>query len=172
MKKVNTMLLVLSAMFIAMGLALPTVFHSFGMAGSVFLPMHIPVLLCGLICGWKYGLVVGAIIPILSSITTGMPPIYPVAIFMAAETATYGAVSGFMMQKFNVVISLVIAMVAGRISLGIAQFILIGASGNLTFQSFLAGAVVTAVPGIVLQIILIPIIVMLLKKSGVLNRIA
>ena len=134
--------------------------------------MHNPVLLCGLMCGWKYGALVGLIDPFLSGSLTGMPHLYPVAVFMAAELATYGLVSGLLAKKFNPFVTLIIAMLCGRVSLGIAQFILMGMMGKpFALSAFLTGAFVTALPGIVLQLILIPAIMYALKKSSILEKV-
>lgn len=172
MKKTTTFQLILAALFTALGVLLPTAFHAVGMAGSIFLPMHIPVLLCGLIVGWQYGALVGILVPFISSILTGMPPIYPMAVYMAFELATYGMVAGLLSKKWGSLVSLLGAMLSGRIVLAIVQFIIMGFSGNgFVLNTFLSGAFVTALPGIIVQIILIPIIMLALKKSGVLEKV-
>lgn len=173
MKKSTTYQLILAALFVALGVLLPVLFHPLGLSGQVFLPMHIPVLLCGLIVGWKFGALAGLIVPFLSSVITGMPPIYPVAVSMALELAAYGLVSGLLSKKFNVVISLVGAMLAGRAVMGIANYFLMSApGGGYTFAAFISGAFVTALPGIIVQLVLIPLIVIVLKKNGVLERLS
>lgn len=136
--------------------------------------MHFPVLLCGLLCGWKYGLVVGLILPILRSATFGMPPMYPMAVAMALELAIYGAVSGYLWKhsKYQCVRALyrclIPAMLAGRAVWGLAEILLLGLSGQaFTWQMFLAGAFLNAIPGIVLQLILIPAIMVGLRKAGI-----
>ncbi|MGL6174778.1 MAG: ECF transporter S component, partial [Cellulosilyticaceae bacterium] len=131
MKKQTTVGLILAALFTALGVLFPMVFHAFGMGGPIFLPMHIPVLLCGLICGWRYGGLVGLIVPFLSSILTGMPPIYPVAVYMAIELITYGIVSGVLIKKYNTLVALIGAMLVGRMVLGIGQFVILGLSGKV-----------------------------------------
>ena len=166
MKKTSTQKIVLAGLFTALGLILPVAFHTFSISGSIFLPMHIPVLLTGLVCGWNYGLIAGIIVPILSSIMTGMPPIYPVAIAMAFELATYGTVIGLVSKKTNAFISLVVAMLSGRAVLGIANVVLLGMTGkNYALSMFISGAFVTALPGIIIQLILVPSIYGLLQKS-------
>ena len=166
MKKTSTQKIVLAGLFTALGLILPVAFHTFSISGSIFLPMHIPVLLTGLVCGWNYGLIAGIIVPILSSIMTGMPPIYPVAIAMAFELATYGTVIGLVSKKTNAFISLVVAMLSGRAVLGIANVVLLGMTGkNYALSMFISGAFVTALPGIIIQFILVPSIYGLLQKS-------
>ena len=164
--------LVLSAMFLALGMVLPLLTGQIQQIGSMLLPMHIPVLLCGFICGWPYGLAVGFILPLLRSVTFGMPPMYPVAIAMAFELATYGFVSGFLYARCRkhsllaIYACLIAAMIAGRLVWGAAEIVLLGLKGNaFTWQAFLAGAVLNAIPGIIVQLILIPAILLALKKA-------
>lgn len=139
----------------------------------MLLPMHIPVLLCGIICGWEYGLAVGAILPLLRSVIFGMPPMYPTVLAMTFELAAYGAVIGLLYRRFfkgtaGIYLSLLTAMVSGRIVWGIAQAVLLGVGGKtFTVSAFLAGAVLNAVPGIILQLLLVPAVVILLEKTGV-----
>ena len=95
MKKNTTLRLVLAALFTALGILLPMVLHPFGISGQVFLPMHVPVLLCGLITGSAYGALTGFIVPLLSGALTGMPSIWPVGVSMALELAAYGFLQGF-----------------------------------------------------------------------------
>ncbi len=164
--------LTLSAMFLALGMVLPLLTGQIQQIGSMLLPMHIPVLLCGFICGWPYGLTVGFILPLLRSVTFGMPPMYPVAIAMAFELATYGFVSGLLYARarrqnvLTVFGCLILAMLAGRLVWGVAEIVLLGLRGNaFTWQAFLAGAVLNAIPGIVLQLVLIPAILFALQKA-------
>ncbi len=161
----KTINLTLSAMFMALGLVLPFLTGQIPRFGSMLLPMHIPVLLCGLICGWPYGLCVGFIVPLLRSILFGMPVFYPSALAMAFELATYGAVVGCLYAHSRkgsigtVYRSLILAMLSGRIVWGIVEVILLGIGGSaFTWQAFMAGAFINAIPGIVLQLILIPIL--------------
>lgn len=172
MEKSSTLKLVLAGLFTAIGLALPVAFHAMSLSGSIFLPMHIPVLLCGLVCGWRYGLVTGIAIPLLSSVLTGMPPVYPVALAMAFELAAYGAVIGLVSKKLNVFAALIIAMLSGRAVLGIANVALLGLSGkSYAWSAFIAGAFVTALPGIIMQLILVPVIFAILQKNKHLERV-
>jgi thiamine transporter ThiT len=118
MKKGITYRIVLSAMLIAVGLILPYITaHAFGMQGTILLPMHLPVFLIGFLCGPQFGAIGGIIIPVLSSLLTGMPPVYPVLPFMAGELFTYGLVSGLLYKKAKLPLypSLLISMVCGRI---------------------------------------------------------
>lgn len=136
-KKRNPVLnLTLAAMFLAVGLLLPFLTGQIQHIGNMLLPMHIPVIMCGLICGWKYGLAVGAVMPILRSLIFTMPPMYPQAIAMAFELAAYGFVVGLLYERsrWKCIISLyrsmLIAMIAGRIVWGIAEIFLLGLGEN------------------------------------------
>lgn len=170
----NTKKLVLSALFLALGLVLPFLTGQIPEIGSALLPMHIPVLICGFVCGWPYGLSVGLITPILRSFLFGMPPL-PTAIAMAFELATYGAITGLLYKllqksKLRTYISLLGAMIAGRLVWGVISFVIYGIQQSaFTWQIFLNGALLTAIPGIILQIVLIPIIILALEKAGVMK---
>ncbi|MEF9984567.1 MAG: ECF transporter S component [Oscillospiraceae bacterium] len=162
--------LVIAGLLTALGIAIPQLFHLVGMSGSVFLPMHIPVLLCGIICGPTLGGLCGLLVPLLCGLLTGMPPLFPVATYMACELIAYGVIIGFMFKKTNVFVSLITAMLGGRVVLGIAQAICMGiVSKPFGIPAFLTGAFVTALPGIVIQLVLIPAIILLLKKTKVLQ---
>ncbi len=174
--KNNLRKLVLAALFMALGIILPFFTGQIQQIGSMLLPMHIPVLLCGFICGWQYGLAVGFVTPLLRSVMFGMPPIMPTAMGMAFELAAYGVVTGLLYRKlpnknYSVYISLVGAMLIGRIVWGLASVVLYGIQGNaFSMQIFLAGALLNAIPGIILQIILVPAIMIALRKTGVLRH--
>lgn len=172
----QTKKLTLSALFIALGLVLPLLTGQLKALGNAFLPMHLPVLLCGLIVGPWYGLVVGLILPILRHFTFGMPPLYPTAISMAFELATYGFVVGYVYQnsRWKCIIalyeSLIIAMIVGRLVWGLVQMILLGVDGKaFTFQMFMAGAFLNAIPGIIFQLIFIPSLMLALNKTGLVH---
>lgn len=163
----HTRQLVTAALCAAMGLLLPSVFHLFGGAGPAFLPMHIPILLCGLLCGWQYGALCGIVVPLLSSAMTGMPVLYPTGVAMCFELACYGAVSGFLYRRWGVYPSLICAMLAGRAVSGCANAILLGLGGKTyALSAFLSTAFVVAVPGIIIQLIVLPAIVKLLERAG------
>ena len=163
--------MVLAAMFLALAYVLPFLTGQIQEIGSMLCPMHIPVLLCGFICGWPWGIAVGFAAPLLRSMILTMPPFFPKAVCMAFELATYGAVAGIMYKKLPrkkcmVYISLLIAMIAGRLVWGTAMFICMGLSGGeFGWKAFLAGAVTQAIPGIIIQIVLIPILIMALEKA-------
>ena len=157
---------IISAMFLGLGMVLPFLTGQIKEIGDTLLPMHIPVMLCGLICGGKYGFIVGLILPFLRSVTVGMPPLFPNAVWMSIELATYGFVVGFLYSSYNkkqtwwLYCSLIISMICGRISWGVAKAVLLGVSGKMfTLEAFITGGIIDAVPGIILQIVLIPVIV-------------
>lgn len=163
--------LVISAMLLCLGYVLPFLTGQIPQVGNLLLPMHIPVLLCGMICGWQYGAVVGFITPLTRSLFFGMPILYPTAIYMAFELLTYGFISGLIYKKSKkhnlkaVLISLISAMLFGRIVYGTVKTILLGLEGeSLSFAAFIGGAFTEAVPGIILQLILIPTIILAVEK--------
>ena len=159
-----------SALFLALSFVFPFLTGQIPQIGSMLCPMHIPVLLCGYICGGPWGFVVGLIAPIMRSAILGMPPMFPTAVAMAFELATYGLVIGFMRKvltknKWSIYISLIIAMIAGRLVWGLVMFILMGFNTSIFgINTFLAGSFINAVPGIIVQIILVPVIIMVFEK--------
>lgn len=158
----NTYKLVASAALIAFGVLLPIVFHLFGVMGIVFLPMHIPVLIAGLFLGPKAGFLTGLLTPILSSLTTGMPPIMPMLPPMAVELSVYGLAGGYLyhQRKLPLMLALIGAMALGRIAAVILVYVLVLAIGiKLHPVMYLKGAVLTGFPGIIIQLIFIPLIV-------------
>ena len=161
----NTEKIVLSALFLAIGIVLPFFTGQIPMIGNMLLPMHIPVLLCGFACGFKYGLVVGIILPVLRSFLFGMPVLFPNAIGMAVELAVYGAVTGVFGRRFDrslkrIYLTLIDAMVLGRVAWGMTSIVLFRLAGsNFTWKIFFIQAFINAVPGIVIQLVLIPAIV-------------
>lgn len=172
--KLNNM--VIAAMLLALGLVLPFLTGQIPNIGNMLLPMHIPVLLCGLICGWQYGAVIGLILPLLRSALFGMPELFPRATAMAFELMTYGLVIGLLygLSKWQCIRalyrSLIVAMLAGRAVWGLVQTIQLGLSGSaLTWKVFFAEAFINAVPGIIIQLILIPAIMVVLNQTGALR---
>ncbi len=167
--------MVLSAFFLALAFVMPFLTGQIPEIGSMLCPMHIPVLLCGFVCGWPWGLAVGFIAPLFRSLILGMPTLFPAAVCMAFELAVYGFTAGLMhkclpRKKPYIYISLLISMVAGRLVWGAAMFVCLSISGEfLTFAAFFAGAVTNAIPGIVLQIVIIPVVVMLLDNPKILG---
>ena len=172
----NTRKLILTALFLALGYVLPFLTGQVPAVGKMLLPMHIPVLLCGFVCGWQYGLMVGFVVPLFRSVLAGMPVMMPTAVGMAFELATYGMISGLLYRKLtvkslNIYITLIGAMLGGRIVWGIVSILLYGIQGNVfSWQLFISGALLNAVPGIVLQLVLIPVIVLILEKAGLIDE--
>ena len=177
MKK--TQLLTLSAMFLALGLVLPFLTGQIPQFGSMLLPMHLPVLLCGFVCGWPYGLAVGFVTPLLRSVLFGMPPMMPTALAMAFELAAYGAFAGLLYARLprkdsSVYVALVGAMLLGRVVWGLVSWVLYAlfTAKTFTLAIFWTGAFVNAWPGIVLQLVAVPLIVFALKRTKVLAQAA
>lgn len=167
----NVKKLTYSALLLAMAYVLPFLTANIPEIGSMLCPMHIPVLLCGFVCGPWWGLTVGAAAPLLRSLTIHMPPLYPAAASMAFELAVYGLVTGILYRVFPkkvqyTYLSLVISMIAGRLVWGAARLVMAGISNSeFGLAAFWSGAVTTAIPGIVLQIVLIPVLVYALEKG-------
>ncbi|MBQ6878329.1 MAG: ECF transporter S component [Oscillospiraceae bacterium] len=168
--------LVLGAMFLSIGIVLPFFTGQIPQIGSMLLPMHIPVFLCGLICGWKYGMAIGFILPLMRSALFIMPPMFPDAVAMAFELSVYGLVVGFLYEKarWHCIKSLLrcmaAAMICGRIVWGIAMALLLGIGNEgFGFEAFIAGAFINALPGIILQFILIPGIMLALGKTHLMH---
>ena len=176
MRKQNKSLKVtLAALFLALAFVIPFLTGQIPEIGAMLCPLHIPVILCGYICGGPWGLAVGFIAPLLRSLTLGMPPFFPTAVCMAFELATYGVIAGFMHKKLPhkkcyIYVSLLTAMIVGRLVWGAAMFVCLGINGGaFTFSAFMAGAILNAIPGIIVQLILIPILVMKLDRSSVID---
>lgn len=162
--------LVMTALCVALGVVLPVTLHAIPNAGSILLPMHIPVLLCGLVCGPVYGLACGILAPLLSSLITGMPPMAMLP-SMICELAVYGLVAGILIRVIktryniaNLYLSLLGAMLIGRVIYG-ALNSLIFRAGEYSLQLWLTGAFVTALPGIAIQLVLLPVLVLALQKA-------
>ena len=161
-----------SALYLAIALILPFLTGQIPQIGAMLSPMHIPVLLCGFLCGPLYGTIVGFIAPILRSFLFGMPRLYPSAIGMAFELAAYGFTAGFLYRFFSgkkggIYVTLILSMIIGRIVWGIARVVLAGiAQTEFTMALFIAGAFTTAIPGIILHIVLIPVLVYVMEKAG------
>lgn len=170
----NVKKLAVTAMLFAVGMVLPFFTGQIPVIGKMLLPMHIPVLLCGFIVGWQYGALIGFLLPIVRGLVFGMPPLYPNAVAMAFEMAAYGFVSGYLYSHARwqctkmLYISLVTAMLAGRIVWAFAEVILLGIGGNIfTWKMFAAGAFLNAIPGIIVQLTLIPLIMVALRRAKV-----
>ena len=171
MKKTKLFKLILSALFLSIALVLPLLTGQIKEIGNALCPMHFPVILCGFFCGPFYAGIVGFIAPLLRFLIFGMPQIMPSAIAMCFELASYGILTGILYRifpdrKIYIYITLLAAMLSGRIIWGAVTALLLGISGSsYSLAAFLAGSVLNAVPGIILQIILIPLIVMAVNKA-------
>ncbi len=163
--------LTLSAMLLAVGLLLPFVTGQIQQIGNMLLPMHLPVFIGGMVCGPWWGLVLGFVTPLLRSMLFGMPVLMPMAAGMAFELAAYGFVSGLLRRRLPKTLpmlfaALVGAMLAGRVVWGLIAPVFYGLAGKgFTLKLFLTSGFVTAVPGIILQLIAVPAIVTALERA-------
>ena len=170
--------LVLGAMFLAIALVMPFLTGQIPQFGQALCPMHFPVILAGYVCGGPVALIVGFVAPILRFFIFSMPPIFPTGIAMAFELAAYGLFSGlfyriFKKSIFGTYASLLLAMVIGRVVWGVVTyFITVSNAGAepFTFSAFIAGSVLGSIPGIIAQIVLIPLIVFALKKAKLIKE--
>ena len=168
--------LVLAAMFLALALILPFFTGQIPQVGNMLCPMHIPVLLCGFFCGPWYGCIIGFVAPVLRFALFGMPPIFPTGVAMCFELAVYGMVSGMLYRylpkkHISVYIALLAAMLAGRVMWGLVQVIIWGlGKSEFGWAAFISGAFTTAIPGIILQIVIIPILVIAIKRAAPVER--
>ncbi|MGM0379891.1 MAG: ECF transporter S component [Bacillota bacterium] len=164
----NTNKLVKASIFLALGVLFPIVFHMFKLGGKMFLPMHIPVLLAGVYLNPILGLIVGALTPLLSSVLTGMPILFPIGFIMMFELAAYGFFMSLFFNKFKMdkYISLIITLIIGRAVAGLAVYVLVlNTQIQLKPLAYVKGSIVTGLPGIVIQLILIPVLIIYLRKS-------
>lgn len=174
MKKIvqNT---VFSAMFLALCMILPLITFGSIQLGNAISPMHIPVLICGFVCGWQYGAIVGFIAPLLRYLIFSMPPLFPIGVAMAFELMAYGVLSGLLYRAFpkknsSIYLALILSMLGGRIVWGTVRYIIAGLGGSeFSFAMFAAGAFVEAIPAIICHIIIVPIVVMAFKKSKIMK---
>ncbi len=169
--------IILSALFLSLGLVLPFLTGQIPEIGSMLLPMHIPVLLCGFVCGWPYGLLVGFLTPLLRSLLFSMPPMFPKGISMAFELAGYGFFAGLLYHllplknTLRIYVSLIGAMLSGRIIYGLVCIPLLGiAKAPYSFEIFLTSALLEAIPGIILQLVLIPATLLALQKAKLIDQ--
>lgn len=167
--------LILSSVCLSLCILLPFVTGQIPQIGSMLCPMHIPVLLCGFICGPWWAMGIGAIAPVLRYIIFGMPPLMPVGLSMVFELMVYGCVCGLLYRLFPkkngyIYAGLGCSMLAGRIVLGLSCMIIYRFMNSYyTWSLFFADSFLNAIPGIVLQIILIPILVTALKKADLIS---
>jgi len=164
---------IIAGIFIAVGVLLPMLFHSVGIAGQIFLPMHIPVLIAGFLISPIPALLVGVITPLLSSILTGMPLLFPIAVIMMIELGVYGALSSVLTRSFKwkKLQVLFVSMTMGRIAAGLTVYALIQLFGiKMNALLFIKGAILTGLPGIAMQILLIPMIVRKIRPFLNMNK--
>lgn len=172
-KNSNTREMVMAALCLALALLLPFLTGQIKEIGNMLCPMHIPVLLCAFLCNWKWSGTVGLTAPLLRSSIWGMPPMGPIAIGMTFELAAYGIIASVAYRRlpkktWSIYAALIIAMIGGRIVWGVVSMFLYGAMNTpFTWQMFMAGAFINAIPGIIIQIVLIPVIVIALERAGV-----
>ena len=175
MKQISLKKLIISGIFLSLCIILPYFTGHIPQIGKALSPMHIPVLICGFICGAPYGCLIGFLAPFLGYMINGMPPIMPTGLSMAFEIATYGAISGFLYHRLPkkaicLYVVLILSMIAGRVVWGIASLFLFQLQGKaFTFELFLSGAFFNAIPGIVCHILIIPPIVIALRKSHIIK---
>ncbi len=164
MKKSSTYNLVIASFCLALTQILPLLTGQIPQLGNMLAPMHIPVLLCGFLCSPVYALLVGFTAPILRFVLFSMPPIMPIGMAMSFELATYGLIASVLYKKYGIYISLVISMISGRIVWGIVMSIIAGVSSvPFGISAFIMGAFVMAIPAIILQVILVPLLVNVIK---------
>lgn len=168
----NTRKLSLSGLLIALGLIMPMVFHAFGGAGKIFLPMHLTVLVAGFLLPPVNALAVGMLTPFLSSILTGMPVTFPMMPIMIVELGTYALVISLLSKKRveSIYLKLVVAMVLGRVMAGLMVFAMATVVGlKMKPLVFVQGSIITGLPGIIIQLIMIPLVVKVLEQKSVLS---
>lgn len=168
--------MILAAMMLALSWLMPFLAALNPTIAKIISPMHIPIFLCGFLCDLPWSPIVGFAAPLLRSLTTGMPALYPNALAMSFELATYGLVTTLLIRMLpdrplSVYLSLIGAMLAGRLVWGVASLALYGLGGTpFTFQMFLAGAFINAAPGIAVHIVVIPAIILALRRAKLLTR--
>ena len=177
MIKNNLKRLIFSAFFLALGFILPMLIGQIPTIGKMLLPMHIPVFLCAMICDFKYGALIGFILPLLRSLLFSVPVMYPTAIAVAFEMAIYGLVAGLIfgaIKKKNIIsiyASMLPAMILGRIIRCLAEIILLNLKGNaFVWKTFATTTILNSTPGIILQLILIPAVILALKKTKIFDN--
>lgn len=160
--------LVVSALCLALCLVLPFLTGQIPTIGNMLCPMHLPVFICAFLCGPWYAFAVGLVAPVMRSFIFTMPPLFPTAIAMSFELATYGIVAGYIYKKlpkkvYNIYISLIASMLLGRGVMGLVNTILLGSKYSV--EAFVTSAFVTAVPGIIIQLVLVPLLVITVNKA-------
>ena len=166
----------ITALCMALCYVLPLAFPAVGL-GATFSPLHIPVLLCGLVCGWPYGLFCGIAGPVISSLLGGMPAAVQL-IYMVPELAVYGLAAGLLFSKIrtgkllpDLYLSLIPAMLLGRTVGGLAQAAFYLSTARSYSVALWAGSyLLGTLPGAVLHLILLPLLVLVLVRSGLIPK--
>ncbi len=161
--------LVLAGFLIALGIMLPQLIGRIQILGQSLLPMHFPVLICGLVCGWKYGGVCGIVVPITASLIFTMPPLFPIAVAMAFELAAYAIIAAvcYKKMKMNIYLSLIISMLGGRIVYGIVNYLLMMInSQTYSLEVYFTTTFVNGIVGMIAQIIIVPLLVIAIQKAS------
>ena len=169
------MKMVFSALFLALAYVLPFLTGQIKEIGQMLCPMHLPVLLCGFICGWQWGACVGFIAPLFRSVTLGMPALFPSAFCMAFELAAYGIMAGLMYKclprkRILIYVSLIISMIVGRVVWTLVFMLVSGAgAGFISFYVLLGSQFRNALLGIIAQLVIIPPVVMLVENTSLMK---
>ena len=169
----KTKKMILASFFIAVGLILPMIFHTVNLSGTIFSPMHLPVMLGGFLLGPVYGAAIGIITPVLSSILTGMPPLMPVMPMMALELLGYGFMSGLLFSKTKkIYVSLIVSIIFGRLCSMLAAFILsLTVAPQISPIPYVLSGVINGLPAIVIQLVLIPILVKFMVTNKEMSKV-
>lgn len=168
--------MVAAAICLALCYTLPFLTGQIQGIGRMLCPMHLPVFICGFVCGRWWGFAVGFVAPLLRSVTLGMPPMFPDAVSMAVELAVYGFAAALIYDLLPkklpyTYVSLISAMLCGRVAWGAMRYVIAGISKTkFTFPMFLAGAFTRAFPGIIVQLLLVPAVIELLRRTGNISR--
>lgn len=158
--------IILGSLFLALAIIIPYIFHATGISGPIFLPMHIPIIIGGFFLSPMTALMVGALSPLINSLVLGMPVFYPIGVIMTFELMVYGYSISLLRKRMDVYYTLLIGMILGRLTAGLVVFALQNLfSLKLNYMVYVKGAVVTGLPGILIQLLLVPIIVKALKRS-------
>ena len=172
MKKISVKELVYAAVLLAVGMVLPFLTGQIPAIGKVISPLHYPIFLAGFMLSPVTACILGFVLPLLRSLVFGMPPIYPTALAMAFELAAYGLFAALLYRMlpkkpWSIYLSLIGSMLGGRIVWGLVSMVLYGVGGqSFGMEAFLAGAFITAWPGILIQLIIVPLLVMALSRIG------
>lgn len=163
---IRTQSITTAALFIAAGIAVSVACHATGLGGRIMLPLHYPALLAGFLLGWRWGFTVGLITPLLSAFLTGLPPLIPSAVLMVPELSVYGALVGFLRKSFKLIPSLIVSLVLGRLAWGIGFYVFTPVFGlDIPVSAALISGLITGFPGILTQLIVVPILVLRLEKT-------